>query len=117
MDWIKVEKGTETKTEVIRIAEIMQVHRYEAFGMCVVFFGWADGATHDGFIPGCTPQTVNAVIRQGFAEAMQSVGWLTFDARGAFIPNFDLHNGNSAKKRAMANRRVANYRAKQPKSR
>jgi hypothetical protein len=36
-DWIKVEKATPAKPEVLSISEILGVHPVHAFGLCVKF--------------------------------------------------------------------------------
>lgn len=113
MSWIKVEKQTAHKTEIIRIANSLQISTREAFGACVIFWLWADGETEDGYLPGCTNQVVDRVVGlEGFAEALIVVRWLEQDTSGLLIPNFTRHNGESAKKRAMAAERQRRWRDK-----
>ena len=42
---------------------------------------------------------------------MLKVGWLADKGGGLSLPNFDKHNGNTAKNRAQTARRVANHKA------
>ncbi len=48
----------------------------------------------------------------GFAKAMEAIGWLSLDDHNEqiSIPGFDLHHGKSAKKRLLTARRVAKLR-------
>jgi hypothetical protein len=47
----------------------------------------------------------------GFADALRLVGWLDENAAGTLeIPNFQAHNGDGAKKRAMTHKRVTRHR-------
>lgn len=41
-DWIKVEKATSRKPEVLRIAAALGVHPDHAFGLCFRFWCWCD---------------------------------------------------------------------------
>jgi hypothetical protein len=38
---------------------------------------------------------------EGFGKALQSVGWIVVDDNGVTIPDFEVHNGQSAKSRAQ----------------
>ena len=115
MSWIKVETNTATKAEVLRIAASLGANRHEALGLCVAFWAWADGETDDGFLAGCTPELVDAVIgRPGFCRAMIAAGWLLEDSGGLLVPFYARHQGKSAKARALAAERQARQRAKEP---
>lgn len=48
---------------------------------------------------------------KGFGDAMVAAGWLQTDGENLLIPNFEDHNGTSAKKRAQTARRVAAHKA------
>lgn len=111
--WIKVDSQTARKSEVVRLARHLNVNRHEALGLCVAFWGWADGESDDGYLPGCTTEMIDEIMgHPGFAKALQKVGWLVGDKEGLFIPNFDRHNGESAKKRALATRRKDRWRSR-----
>jgi hypothetical protein len=56
---------------------------------------------------------VDAMLSQpGLCRALEMVGWLKIDKEPAkiVIPNFERHNGESAKKRALKNERQARWR-------
>lgn len=112
-DWLKMEKATARKPEVILIAVAMGIHPDEAFGICFRFWCWCDDQVSDGKIRGFTEALIDATIdRKGFAAAMVSVGWL--DARNGLISitNFDRHLSHSAKTRAESAIRKKKERSK-----
>ncbi|WP_171893877.1 hypothetical protein, partial [Serratia marcescens] len=87
-------------------------------GKLIRLWSWADQQTIDGNADcNAVSVTKSAIDRitfvRGFAEAMLKVGWLALDGEKLVFPNFERHNGNSTKKRALTNRRVANLRDSQ----
>ena len=112
-EWIKVERATPDKPEVMRIGRILGIDKDEAFGKLIRFWAWIDGVSVDGVVDGVVSTDVDAVVFQkGFTKALSEVGWCTYDddAETLVVTNFDLHNGETAKKRAMKNRRQSKYR-------
>lgn len=110
-DWIKIESATPNKPEVDLIAEILGVSVNEVIGGLVRLWIWADQQTINGNAPSVTK---NAIDRHsgvtGLADAMISdrVGWLVETDSGGFLfPNFDRHNGQTAKTRGLTAKRVA----------
>jgi hypothetical protein len=62
--------------------------------------------TEDGTLLGYSAATLDSYLRwDGFAAAMMSVGWLEECAEGLVLPDFDTHNGKSAKRRAQESER------------
>jgi hypothetical protein len=77
------------------------------------FWLWLDGVTVDGRVDGVTSQDVDGIVdAAGFANALISVGWLQVneEAESVVIPNFDRHNGETAKARALASKRQSKWR-------
>jgi len=72
---------------------------------------WADQQSVDGNALSVTKTTLDRISSiSGLASAMVNVGWLK-EKKGKFsIPNFNKHNGKSAKKRALTNKRVKDLR-------
>jgi hypothetical protein len=61
-----------------------------------------DAHSVDGKLDGYTSQTLDDHLRwAGFSAAMISVGWLVDDGESLVLPEFDTHNGQSAKRRAQ----------------
>lgn len=112
-DWIKVEKATARKPEVLRVADILGVHPDQAFGICVRFWFWCDDNMTDGRAPGVTHVTLNAAFgHAGFVEALLQVGWLRVRNGSLEVPNFDRHLSESAKNRALSGERKRKQRSR-----
>lgn len=110
--WIKVECGTPTKEEVIEIARLLSIHPLHAFGLCFNFWCWCDAKLSDGKT---RIRTDVAAIdyfcyHEGFGRALELVGWLKSVDGFLVVPNFDRHLGQSAKKRAVSQRKQQKYR-------
>lgn len=115
MAWLKIETHTPDKPEIYDIAQIVGVSPNEAFGACFRVWAWFDAHTTDGKTNGISVSEalIDNVSRvSGFADAMYQAGWLEDDGLGYKMPNFDIHNGESSKKRALTAKRVANHSAK-----
>lgn len=113
--WIKWTKGLTRKREVLLVAERLRVVPAHAAALCMLVWEWADDNTTDGYLRGMTPRMISTAIGiPGIAEvlAAQEVGWLHTVPDGIVIPNFDRHNGKTAKQRALAARRNEAYRNK-----
>ena len=114
-EWIKLEVGLPEKPEVMRLARLLSMKRDQAVGVAVRFWIWADRNTVDGVVDGVEASDVDDVLTTpGLSTALEAVGWLLIDKekRRIVIPNFERHNGESAKKRALKNERQARWRGK-----
>lgn len=112
-DWIKIEKATARKDEVLSIADALNIHPDHAFGLCVRFWMWCDDGMTDGHARRVTNVTLDAVFgRDGFVDALLSVGWLRVRDGSLEVPNFDRHMSDSAKNRALSGVRQQKRRSK-----
>lgn len=112
-DWIKVEKATARKPEILRLAVILGMHVDQAFGLCVRFWSWCDDNLSSGNASGVTEALLDALLGQpGIASALIEVGWLQVRQGSLAIPNFDRHLSKSAKSRALSARRTALHRSR-----
>lgn len=112
-EWIKVEVATADKPEVLKIARILGIEQDAAFGKLTRLWAWFDSNSVDGSVDGAVDTDVDNICRQkGFAAACITVGWLAFDEslERLTLPNFERHNGETAKQRALKNRRQAKWR-------
>ncbi|GKX40307.1 hypothetical protein SOASR014_40460 [Pectobacterium carotovorum subsp. carotovorum] len=109
--WIKVEVITPDKPEIHRMAEALNIDPDAVLGKLVRIWAWADQQTIDGNA-GCVTKSVldRIAFVTGFADSLIKVGWLVSDGDLLVFPNFERHNGESSKKRALTNRRVAEHR-------
>ena len=111
-EWIKMRTDLPADPTVFRLAELLGVDELHVVGCLFCFWAWADKHAVDGHVDGATSRMVDKVsCRDGFADAMISVGWLIVDTTGIKIPKFDRHNGESAKERGLKNARQAKWRA------
>ncbi len=115
--WIKVEVITPDKPEIFQIAEILNIDPDAVLGKLVRIWAWADQQTIDGNAGSVTRGVLDRIsFITGFADALIAVGWLACEDGKMFLPNFDRHNGESSKKRALTNRRVAEHRKRDTKN-
>jgi hypothetical protein len=112
-EWLKLEVCTPEKSEVLAITARMGWDDADlTVGKLFRVWRWFDQQTTDGNAQGVTTALLDRIVGvTGFCAAMQSVGWLHVTEAGVGLPNFDRHNGNTAKNRALTAKRVANHKA------
>lgn len=112
-DWMKIEKETPDKPEVLRIAEASGIDPDEAFGKCFRVWRWFDSHTTNGRVSGVTTEALERRIGvpEGFLAAMQTEGWLEALEDDITLPKFERHNGETAKQRALDAERKRQRRA------
>ena len=100
--WIEWEKGLVRKPEVLRIARLMGCTPQHAAACCMMVWEWAEDVTENGIIAGITAADVSfAAGVDGIAEAMITAGWLLETDDSVVLPNWERHNGEPAKRRAV----------------
>lgn len=100
-DWIKIEHVLPDKPEVVQMSNILGVDQDLVVGKLVRLWVWADQQSVDGTEITVDTEFIDRLARMpGFSNAMELVGWL--DGKGGTItlPNFERHNGVTAKERA-----------------
>lgn len=116
--WIKLGHTTPDKPEIFRMAQLLGIDPNEVLGACIRLWIWADQQIADRNAVSVTPVTLDRVaFCDGFAKALQSVGWLEEQGGFLVLPNFERHNGETAKKRALAADRAAKHRKKSSRDR
>lgn len=115
MSWIKVDHLTPDKPEVIGIAAELGLDQDAVLGKLVRLWIWADQQTQSGHASvtrGALPEQFidRCVGVTGFAKAMILVGWLGHEEGKWIFPNFENHNGETAKCRALSAKRQKKYR-------
>ncbi len=112
-DWIKMDVGLPEKPEVWQIAGMVGIDADSVVGKLLKVWRWFDAHTESGNAAGVTFPLVDHVAGvTGFAEAMALCGWLVQDGSVMSLPNFDRHNGKTAKNRALTAKRVASFKDK-----
>ncbi|WP_225856695.1 hypothetical protein [Achromobacter xylosoxidans] len=110
-DWIKMRVDLPTHPKVVRIASACKADRLRVVGGLLSVWGLFDAHSVDGQLEGYTPDVLDETIGfPGFSVAMIGVGWLEFDGFSLWMPQFEEHNGQSAKKRAQDADRKRNDR-------
>lgn len=113
-EWLKMELSTPDKPEVLRMARILAIDKDAVLGKLFRVWAWFDKNTVDGHVDGVVSTDVDGIaMNVGFCSAMQQVGWFEFndDEQWVRLTNFDRHNGETAKNRALKNKRQSKWRA------
>lgn len=112
-DWLKFEVNTPEKPEVLAITIEMGWDDPDlTVGKLLRVWRWFDQHTQEGNANNVTPALLDRIVGvTGFCQAMANVGWLTIEEGGVSLPNFDRHNGATAKKRVLTAKRVAKHKA------
>lgn len=124
--WIKFEVTTSDKIEVGLIADILKIDPDAVVGKLLRVWSWFDENTTDGNASvtqnalqecyRCNASSVTKALLDrragvtGFCDAMIQVGWMVELDGTIALPNFNRHNGESAKKRAEGGKRVEKHR-------
>ncbi|MFM9934171.1 hypothetical protein [Achromobacter xylosoxidans] len=110
-DWIKMRVDLPTHPKVVRMASACKADRLRVVGGLLSVWSLFDVHSTDGKLEGYSPEVLDETIGfPGFSHAMISVGWLEFDGSSLWMPRFEDHNGQSAKKRAQDADRKRNDR-------
>lgn len=111
-DWIKMRHNLEADPDVLRIAETVGVDRFSVVGRLHTIWTWADQHSVDGCAIRATTSFLDEMVGcAGFCDGLRTVGWLSGRDWDLQFPNFDRHNGESAKKRAQAQRSMKKSRS------
>lgn len=107
-DWIKMRSDLFTHPKVVRIASALKADGrpdvLRVVGALMSVWCLFDAHSVDGELDGYTADLVDDQLRwDGFCDAMRAVGWLEFEEGGPSmrLPEFETHNGQSAKRRAQ----------------
>ena len=112
-EWLKFEANTPEKPEVLAITIAMGWDDPDlTVGKLMRVWRWFDQQTVNGNAPSVTAALLDRLLGvSGLCQAMADVGWLVIDEHGLTLPNFDRHNGKTAKDRALTAKRVATHKS------
>lgn len=114
-DWIKMRIDLATSPKVVRMSSALKADRMRIVGGLHAVWCLFDTHSETGRLDGYTVETVDDLIGfPGFARAMADIGWLLESAGAVELPRFDVHNGASAKRRAMEADRKRSARKSAP---
>jgi hypothetical protein len=101
-DWIKMKINLGRSPKVVRIASALCLHRLTVVGALHAIWSLFDEHATEGRLDGYTLESVDDYLAlPGFSAALRDVGWLRSDELSLVIDQFDVHNGQSAKRRAQ----------------
>ena len=111
-DWIKMRTDLQTHPKIVRILSATSTDKFRVIGGLHAVWTVFDTHSTDGVLRGYTPELLDHVIGwDGFSRAMEAVGWLLFDGLETLsLPEFETHNGQSAKRRAEDQKRKKSSR-------
>lgn len=118
-DWIKWSKGLTRKMEILQISARLHVSPTQAAGTLMQLMEWLDenvslfdddGNAHVTLGPLQSSSLDSMLGLTGFMEALAEVGWVKLQNDVLIFVHAGRHNGQTAKSRAVTNRRVARHR-------
>lgn len=93
------------------MAELLNIDADAVFGKLCRIWIWADQQSHSCNAASVTCSLLDRITNvSGFAKAMIEAGWLIEENGNYYIPNFDRHNGQTSKTRALTSKRVSRSR-------
>lgn len=105
-DWIKMRIDLQSHPKIVRILSATQSDKFRAIGGLHAVWSIFDTHSEDGVLNGYSAKTLDHIIGwDGFSAAMISVGWMVETPQGLEMPEFEEHNGKSAKRRAEDQKR------------
>lgn len=101
-DWIKIRTDLYEDQDVLQMSDILGTDDPTTIGLLVRFWSWADKQTIDGNGIKLSDARIDSLVgRPGFADALRKVEWLEGENGSLTLPNFQRHNGDSAKARVL----------------
>lgn len=102
--------------KVIGISDALGKPVLHVVGMLWKLWSWADAHSLDGNALSVTEMTLDRIVDcAGFADALRKVGWLEGREGLLSFPRFAEHNGQTAKARALTQKRLQRFRSKKMK--
>ena len=112
-DWIKMRVNLASDPAVIGMSIALGLDEDTVVGKLHRIWSWADQHTEDGHAEGVTAEWVDSLVGvENFSSLLEKQGWMRIKKSGITIPNFEVHNGKSAKTRALATKRKVTERSR-----
>lgn len=109
--WIKFDTSTSDKPEVWAIAMKLDIDPDAVVGKLLRIWTWFDDHSEKGNAPIVTRALLDRRVGvTGFVTAMIEAGWMQEEGEVLVLPNFDRHNGQTAKNRALTAKRVSEHK-------
>lgn len=129
-DWLPIRLHLESDPAVMALSALTGIDVFGVVGRMVAVWAWAgDHADENGLVarhaasvtqcnaaplqPCALRAHIDEIARhKGWADAMQTVGWLADSEAGLVFPRWDVYNSKSARARMLSARRSQAYRDK-----
>lgn len=112
-DWIKFETATPDKPEIWLIAGALDIDPDAVVGKLLRVWGWFDQHTENGNAPSVSKMLLDRLVGvPNFCKTVIEAGWMLENDGVISLSNFDRHNGETAKTRALTAKRVAKHKLK-----
>lgn len=112
MSWIKVRTNLSDDPSVWEIADALNMDAFAVIGRLHSMWAWFDSqaTSDDPWVYVTSAAMDRRLACAGWCAAVAAAGWLLIDGNRLGIPNFDRHNGQSAKERALTQARQFKHR-------
>lgn len=113
MSWLKFDCATPEKEEVFAITQALGFDDPDlTVGKLLKVWRWFDVHSVDGTTKNLSASLLDRLVGcNGLSSAMLDVGWLVLIDGSLCLSNFDIHNGSTAKGRALGAKRSALHRS------
>lgn len=114
-DWIKLRSNIKDDPDVVLMAGALSIDEFAVVGRLHAVWAWLDQHSSTGTNVRITSAYLDRLTAcPGFADAMRAVDWLRGRDGDLEFPDFERHNGESAKRRATETKRKREQRDKSP---
>lgn len=103
----------DTKPEVMMLADLLGIHELHVVGLLWKLWTWLDQNITDCYAATVTTTQLDRITCAGMSDALRKVGWLSGENGALVFPNFDRHNGKTAKDRACSAKRMKGMRERE----
>ncbi len=101
-EWIKLRKDLFDNPKVIQMSELVGLDAWGVVGRLAALWSWVDGHSVDGRRLTVPRSWIDKRVEcDGFADAMESVGWLEGSDGSLTFPEWEQHNASTGKARAL----------------
>lgn len=109
--WIKMNKGLVDSEKIVKLAHLLEIDTQKTIGAVFEFWVWMDSITPNGKGVNLSFNYIDKKINiPNFSEKMREIGWISGEEWAIKLPNFEEHNGSTAKRRSLTAKRVASHR-------
>lgn len=110
--WIKMATGLRSHPKVTRMAMLLRTDRLRIVGALHAVWSVVDEHSQGELLPYYTLALLDEEIGlKGMGAAMQAVGWIDETPDGLVVPDYEEHNGPTAKRRATDTKGKSGRRA------